>query len=557
MGLTRFVESFSVSLSESTPATFHARVIPLKEGMETLTEDVKGNQFKCIAAYRVPVSRYDWKNLNGRVYSKSLWENIIKSQKHIWEGGDGLADHPENDGSVKDGFCVWHNLGFSESSPGIVEADAYLYGHWGEEAQKKLEAGGKLGFSSSGFGELMEDGSTVNPDSYMLERVSDWVLNPSQNVFGDINMKKENTSPQRKTEGVEIKETNTMTEKVDIVKKLSKSEEKRFRRDVEEFLTEALALSNPSKRLNELEEILSYFDETAGDFSDLKDRVTENIKTTQSEIDAAIQEHVNLKETFETEKVEDLKEGISKIATDAQFLEKQARDWKKIAEGLQGKLKDALTELNRRPQKNDVLIEKAKSHKARKLFEKKIELLQNMVETLKNSEKKSKALEERTLKELSNLQAVIESAKRTVALKNQVISAYKEEFEKLSERTEKAESYISRVEEAKKNVIREKPLTAPKDMFYGYRETNEVANYYKDLEARHGKAIVPYKGKILSCKTFFEASKLYTSILSEMDSHVSPISGGLERSERKTLTESSTGRKIITKAPLNLPESWE
>jgi len=559
MALQRLTESFSISMSDVTPSDFKASKIPLKEGTENFVEDAKGNKFKCIAAYRVPISRYDWKNLNGRIYSKALWENIINKQKNIWEGGDGLADHPIDEGAVKDSFCVWHNLNFSESSSGIVEADLYLIGNWGRLAQEKLEAGGKLGFSSSGFGELLEDGSTVNPDSYQLERVSDWVLNPSQNVFGDISMmKKETTSPQRKTEEVEIKENSTMTlnEKADSVnKKLSKSEEKRFRRDVEEFLAEALVITNPSERMREFEEIYSYFDENSGNFEDLKTKVEEQMKLTREEIDAAIREHVSLKETFGMEKVDEIKEGIAKVATDAQLLEKQAHDWKKIAEGLQGKLKEALGELNARPTSDAVQQEKAASLKARKLFERKIAFMQHQIKNFRKNSMKNAAIEEKTLQELNKLQKSIEAAKNSIVLKNKVIEALKVELGKMSERAESAEKYLLHMKEAQANVIREKPLDAPKDMFRGYREEGQVANYYKDLESRHGKAIAPYKSKILACKTFFEASKLYTQILSEMGA-ITPAAGGLERSERRAFTEASTGRKIIDKAPLNLPDGW-
>ncbi|MFA5385382.1 MAG: hypothetical protein WC364_12125 [Eubacteriales bacterium] len=559
MALQRFTESFSVSMKESTPSDFKARPIALKEGIESLIEDSKGNKYKCIAAYRVPVSRYDWKNLNGRIYSKALWENIIQNQKNIWEGGDGLADHPEKDGAVKDSFCVWHNVGFSESQPGIVEADVYLIGSWGKLAQEKLEAGGRLGFSSSGFGELLEDGTTVNPESYMLERVSDWVLNPSQNVFGDIGMKKENASPQRKTEEVEIKETETMAlnEKVDIVnKKLSKSEEKRFRRDTEEFLTEALAIVNPSQRLAELEEIRSYFDESSNDFTEIATRIDEHIVNTKTEISTAIQEHVNLKEVFGVEKTEELKEGVARIATDAQLLEKQAKDWKKIAEGLQKKLQEALEALKARPTQDALQEAQTKAVRAKTIYEHKISSLEGKLAEVRKSSLKSGAIEESTLKELGKLQRALEAARKTVTLKNKVVEGYKSVLSQTQEELERATLFAKKMQEAKGNVIREKPLTAPKDQFFGYRETGSVQNYYKDLEARHGREILPYKSRLLACKTFFEASKLYTNILAEMNS-IPFAANGLERSERQALTESTTGRKIRDRAPLNLPATWD
>jgi hypothetical protein len=58
-----------------------------------LKESNNAGKFKYIAAYRVPVSRYNFKNANGRIYPKELWENVIKNQRDIWEGCVGLAEY--------------------------------------------------------------------------------------------------------------------------------------------------------------------------------------------------------------------------------------------------------------------------------------------------------------------------------------------------------------------------------------------------------------------------------------------------------------------------------
>ena len=143
-------------------------------------ESSNGNKYKCLGIVRnVPVTKFT-ANENDRIYPPPLWENVIR--KKMAEGTYCLADHPigDTDGSVKDIVGVWRNFHLSETH-GL--ADLYLVGKLGQHFLETLEAGGANGLSSVGFGELMEDGKTVDPESYELLRLSDWVLSPSQKVY--------------------------------------------------------------------------------------------------------------------------------------------------------------------------------------------------------------------------------------------------------------------------------------------------------------------------------------------------------------------------------------
>lgn len=145
----------------------------------------EGKTYKAFAIVRgVPVSKYT-ENLNGRIYGKELWEKVYKSK--IAEGTLCLADHPpdDSDGSVKDIVGVWRNFRLNEKN---CVADLYLTSKFGKEFLEVLQAGGKNGLSSVGYGELMNDEKTVDPNSYELVRLADWVLYPSQEVY----VKKEN-----------------------------------------------------------------------------------------------------------------------------------------------------------------------------------------------------------------------------------------------------------------------------------------------------------------------------------------------------------------------------
>lgn len=159
--------------------------IPKAKDIETLEKvqlvESGGTQFQAFAIIRnVPVTRFI-ENLNGRLYPKKLWERILKLK--VAERTYCLADHPDDEGSVKNIVGVWHNFRLGED---CGYADLYLVGSKGGPGWNLYEAilaGGRGGMSSVGFGELESDGKTVQWESYELERLSDWVMQPSQQVF--------------------------------------------------------------------------------------------------------------------------------------------------------------------------------------------------------------------------------------------------------------------------------------------------------------------------------------------------------------------------------------
>lgn len=174
-GKLLLIEKFSISSSSKNLSIEESRSGYFVEGK-------KGNKYQSLAIVRdVPVTKFT-ENLNGRVYPKRLWENVYKTK--IAEGTLCLADHPSDDseGSVKDIVGVWRNFKINENN---CTGDLYLIGKHGKQFLEVLKAGGKCGLSSVGFGELMEDEKTVDPNTYELIRLSDWVLTPSQGVFAE------------------------------------------------------------------------------------------------------------------------------------------------------------------------------------------------------------------------------------------------------------------------------------------------------------------------------------------------------------------------------------
>lgn len=161
-----FIENSTFSLTTSN--------VKIEEKLSFI-EDINGKKYQAIAIVKnVPISKYT-ENKNKRIYSRKLWEKVLK--EGTAEGTLSLADHPEGEGSVKDIWGVWHNLKVNENN---VTCDLYLIE---EKPVKILKAGGKLGTSTVAYGELAEDGMTVVAESFQLDRVSDIVLNPSQDTF--------------------------------------------------------------------------------------------------------------------------------------------------------------------------------------------------------------------------------------------------------------------------------------------------------------------------------------------------------------------------------------
>ena len=209
--LQRFVETYSVAAKycehvNSTPelrerykeAINRAADLP---GFQKLTE--RAGIDSEVDLYRFPVSRFDHLNQNKRKYPRKLWERVIRDQTSEWKGRVGLADHPpeDSDGEFKNAAIVWLDMDIDDANK-LVWAIGTFVGQFGQLAKDIVSKGGRIGFSSSGFGELKGDRETVDPETYVLERCADIVLNPSQDVFGDqsdaLNIEYSRQEPNRK-----------------------------------------------------------------------------------------------------------------------------------------------------------------------------------------------------------------------------------------------------------------------------------------------------------------------------------------------------------------------
>ena len=335
--------------------------------------------------YKFPVARIndaDHPNLNGRVYTRELWDNVINKQQDNWKGLCGLSDHPEGDdpGQFKQSSIVWLDMMIDDLNK-IVWAIGSFVGQYGHLAQEIIEAGGRIGFSSSGFGELMMDGKTVNPDTYQIERVADIVLNPSQGVYGDVtdeqhpnieytsqkaivaeaikeipnNKLSENIAvetpasqakeplsailKEKENTNLEINsvvpETNgenkEMAENVENKKALvlSEAEEKKLKKYIKQFLTESNDIHNPIDRLKELDEIMEMVE--SGEIHDLKEDVEKELIAERARLEEMVKDAQSIQDEFGVS-AKVFAENAKKVAQVADALEEENNSLKENAQ---------------------------------------------------------------------------------------------------------------------------------------------------------------------------------------------------------------------------------
>ena len=332
--------------------------------LEALKTNGADNSFK---VWRIPVAKYDHKNLNGRIYPRQLWQNILDNQQDTWKGLCGLSDHPEGDdpGLFRDQAVVWHDMEIGDD--GVVYGICSFVGPYGHLAQEILEHGGRIGTSSSGFGDVDKFTKIVDPNTYQVERLADLVLNPSQGTYGcsaDPHVSPEdfvkdvtkpavmdftgnkpvkesvdkNNQPRSKIlMKANAADTNTNMENggaataAPVTNKLSKVEEKAFRQYVEKFIESANNIDNPLKRLNECVDILSCFEE--GNCPDLKEKVEAQIVAEKDNLEKIVESTATIQNEYGMTAAE-FKEAAERNTKQGILLNEQVKDYKALVEEL-------------------------------------------------------------------------------------------------------------------------------------------------------------------------------------------------------------------------------
>ena len=150
MAKQHLVENFSKDWGEP----LNIKQLALNESEKIV--EANGKKYNVNSGYEVPVWRLDKKNLNERVYSKSLGESVVKNNKNLVTAN--LADHPEgdSDGSVKDILAISKNPHIRGD---ILYVDSYPVDEaFEKKLAKMVEHGAGLGVSSSCYGDVDGDG---------------------------------------------------------------------------------------------------------------------------------------------------------------------------------------------------------------------------------------------------------------------------------------------------------------------------------------------------------------------------------------------------------------
>ena len=598
--LTRYVESANID----NKLIVHAASNELKESLSRCTVRLK-ESVDTSEGWWVPIS----------FYGKKLWENVINNQRDTWCGAPMLADHPsgDSDGSPKDICGVWLDAKIEESGPngvGLVYGLLVPSGHIGEDLKDHLKKGLRVGTSSSGFGKMMNDGVTVDPSSYLIERLSDWVLNPSQGTFFSYEESDDSIVDSSIRESMKIdKATDSFKENIVKDSKIARLEEKKFRKDMESFLEDAAAIKDPQERLQEFREIRSYLED--GACPDLREKIEEKIAAEEELIKKAVNDKLVLQEKFGIEDPKDLEVKITRIVEEASLADKEAKDWKAIAEKLQAKLQETKTELSQRPtsafaewQRNKInelqtSLDEATSGAAtaRKEFEKHLRDMGETIATLKcNLEesnakaaaaetallemKKQTLLDKRSLKEsatLANLyQKEAEISNEKLLTENTELKSKNDKLNKVAERlSSKAKREAATSVDLKRSLRQTEGklsrATMKNELLEERIQDNRLAtqkagvsfnnasveDYVNVLQESFGSSILPFKKELLSCRNLTEAKqKFYGSVLGrmkesrEIDKLRIPSSTGISAAERASKLAEAGKKPIAKESPI-------
>jgi hypothetical protein len=436
---------------------------------------VEGVTYKALAVYRFKFTRPGKENLNGRVYGYDLWDRVIR----VMAGRSTLAlmNHPpeDNPGSPHDIWAVWRNIGYSGDKQ-FVEADCYIIDNEnGKTALGVLEAGGDLGLSSSGFGEFLSDGKTIDPETYELERVADWVLDPSYEVFGRLE--------DKVSEGYSKDHQNTIFKENKM--ELSERKMKKLLEANLQRICETISeVGDPFEKRSKAQELLDVYndDELGG----LKESLVKMVE----ESDAAIKSGVE-----SGRKVSELNESLEAANISLSENQKELDRLVKENADLAGKLAEALDTLDSAKAFSQdterVLNEALAARNGSVPFEKYEELREytkNVVHAFAEQKAVLKKYREDRQELAKRLRQIGESRKRN-AVKAETVRQLKERQEKNA---------------AGKKALMERRAAYEAEQEKLRRANPEVLRYFRDT-VRLYPELAEHRDRILSKRTVFEA----------------------------------------------------
>jgi hypothetical protein len=384
----------------------------LKEGTK-VTEKINGKEITCRGIIRnVPVTRFT-ENKNGRIYPKRLWERI--AQKGTFNNKYMLADHAEKEGSVRNIVGVWRNFTVLEE---VCVADIYCVGELGELFLECVMANAQGGISSVGMGDFLDDGKTVNPDTYELseESVADWVLNPSQSVYASLDVNEVVIGNREDKNKTELKNSNSQLP-------TNKIEENVIMNNNKNMVEENLEESTKGAIMTEDVKSVLKFQE-----SNIKLRVKESVRASkklleQKDVDSLKESKENLKDLLATIPAS-LSEQVLQIESQIEMIEET------ISEIAKAKLKELDTTSNTLGETNTKLAE---TEKQKAELETKLTEAESIVSKLKeDTDKSNTELKEALSTAVNDVIKLIEQIK----VRDSDIAKFEESYVNLKEDVE-------------------------------------------------------------------------------------------------------------------------
>lgn len=557
----------------------------LQKLIEKEIKQVKSGRFKESVVggkprlWKFPIARINdaaHLNQNHRAYTLPLWENVMNNQKDLWQGFCGLADHPgdEEDPSIKNSSIVWLDMAIDPATKLVYGIGSFV-GPLGHTFEEIIDVGGKIGFSSSGFGDLMSDGFTVDPDTYEIERLADIVINPSQSVWGDASDAENSTEDStieytRKTavkeakskilgsvnmnavdatklnESAQAQPEKPIEENVEKKSIMSRVEEKAWRQYVTNFMENAENIENPTKRLSEMVDILSLFEE--GVAPDLREQFEEKIVEEREKLEKMVESTVNANKEAGTESVDELLEGAKRLASEGLQMKEHIVSLDEVCNSLKEKVKSQEKEisvLNTKLQFRENKIASLKKSYEKLLVEngaaadkvdennekikqfieaqnKKINELQTSNQKLMEANDKMKQRYDRLIEKANefrknakandNVAEELKEAREEIENYKSIVTQLQNTNQKLAESVAQVKTTIEqrKIKEAEERsqIVDYQPRYAERvSGTFNFRENNgvEIESYWQDQLERYGEAIKPFEKQIRGAKTLREA----------------------------------------------------
>lgn len=277
-----------------------------KDGDSKLLESSNGKSFEALAVVRnFPITKLDVINKNGRIYPKS--EFIKESVMREAEGSYAFCNH-QDDPDMDTVWGIWHNYRVEEDS---VYSDLYLIE---EKPVRILKAGGSLGSSTVGFGNLDDEGKVYD---YELEEkhLADIVFNPSQGTYSSFAENKveiQESEKNNKNSAIKnitnIKENITNNIKTEVNSSMDNIQKAFLTNQVKLELREASKTSDYADSIVKLNSL-----EIPIEMKDLKEKVENKIQELQDKLQESAEKKENSLNDAQKE-LEMLKESHAEIS---------------------------------------------------------------------------------------------------------------------------------------------------------------------------------------------------------------------------------------------------